>query len=285
MLKNSNMEEYNSSDDCSAIEDYMIDNYHHTSPDIFYTATNIPGPGANTEDFNTQFMGGCACKDGKCHAENSCPCVGKYGVNYDKNGRLLDSKFSGPVVECNSLCGCIGQGRCGNRVVQFGPRGGLQVFEASHGKGFGLKSEAILLKGDFICEYAGEVLSMEEARSRAKANVGKMNYIFVLNEHLSQGHVLKTYVDPTVIGNIGRYINHSCQPNAVVVPVRTDNPVPKLCIFALKEIHVGEEITFDYGGGNSNEACSVQAGLMQRKSCFCGVQMCRKYLPYDETLF
>jgi histone-lysine N-methyltransferase SETMAR len=285
MLKSSIMEEYNSSDDCFAVEDYVIDNYHHTSPDIFYTATNIPGPGANTEDFNTQFMGGCVCEAGRCYIENSCPCAGKYDINYDKNGRLLDSKFSGPVVECNSLCGCVGQGRCGNRVVQFGPRGGLQVFEASQGKGFGLKSDTILMKGDFICEYAGEVLSMEEARSRVKANTGKMNYIFVLNEHLSHGHVLKTYVDPTMIGNIGRYINHSCQPNAVVVPVRTDNPVPKLCIFALKVIHVGEEITFDYGGGKSNEVCSVQAGLAQRKSCCCGAQVCRKYLPYDETLF
>lgn len=285
MLKSSNREEYNSDDDCFAVEDYATDNYHHISPDIFYTATNIPGPGANTEDFNTQFMGGCVCEDGRCHIENSCPCAGKYGINYDKNGRLLDSKFSGPVVECNSLCGCVGQGRCGNRVVQFGPRGGLQVFEASHGKGFGLKSDTILLKGDFICEYAGEVLSKEEARSRAEASIGKINYIFVLNEHLSEGHVLKTYVDPTVIGNIGRYVNHSCEPNAVVVPVRTNNPVPKLCIFALKVIHAGEEITFDYGGGNINEGCSVEAGLMQRKPCYCGAQVCRKYLPYDETLF
>jgi histone-lysine N-methyltransferase SETMAR len=92
-------------------------------------------------------------------------------------------------------------------------------------------------------------------------------------------------VDPTMIGNIGRYINHSCQPNAVVVPVRIDNPVPKLCIFALKVIHVGEEITFDYGGGNSSEMHSTQTGLTERKSCCCGAQVCKKYLPYDETLF
>jgi len=279
------MEENNASGDNYDAEDYMIDNYHHISPDIFYTATNIPGPGASIEDFNTQFVGGCACEEGRCSVEDNCPCVGKYGMNYDKNGRLLESKFNGPVVECNSLCGCVGKGRCGNRLVQFGPRSGLQVFEADHNKGFGLTSETELSKGEFICEYAGEVLSMEEAKCRAQSNIGKMNYIFVLNEHLSQGCVLKTYVDPTMIGNIGRYINHSCQPNAVVVPVRIDNPVPKLCIFALKVIHVGEEITFDYGGGNSSEMHSTQTGLTERKSCCCGAQVCKKYLPYDETLF
>lgn len=285
VLKSFNMEENNSSDDCPDVEDYMTDNYHHISPDIFYTSTNIPGPGANIEDFHTQFMGGCACEKEKCKLENNCPCVGKYGMNYDESGRLLDSKFNGPVVECNSLCGCVSQGKCGNRVIQFGPRGGLQAFQAGHNKGFGLKSETEILKGEFICEYAGEVLSMVEAKCRAQANIGKMNYIFVLNEHLSQGHVLKTYVDPTMIGNIGRYINHSCQPNAAVVPVRTDNPVPKLCIFALKVIHIGEEVTFDYGGGNSDEGRPMLSGLTERKSCCCGAQLCKKYLPFDETLF
>jgi histone-lysine N-methyltransferase SETMAR len=285
MLKSSNMEENNASGNCSDVEDFMTDNYHHVSPDIFYTSTSIPGPGANIEEFNTQFMGGCACEGGKCNIENNCPCVAKYGMNYDKSGTLLDSKFSGPVVECNSMCGCVSQGRCGNRLIQFGPRDGLQVFEAGHGKGFGLKSETEILKGEFICEYAGEILSMVEAKCRAQANVGKMNYIFVLNEYLSQGHVLKTYVDPTMIGNIGRYVNHSCQPNAAVVPIRTDNPVPKLCIFALKVICIGEEITFDYGGGNSDGGCPMPAGPTERRSCYCEAESCKQFLPYDKTLF
>lgn len=279
------MEENNTSTHCSYVEDYVTDDYDHISPDTFYTATNIPGPGANLEDFNTQFVGGCVCEEGRCNAENSCPCVGKYGGNYDKNDRLLDSKFGGPIVECNSLCGCVGQGRCGNRVVQFGPRDGLQIFETGRSKGFGLRSETEILKGEFICEYAGEVLSMEEAKCRTQANNGKMNYVFVLNEHISEGCVLKTYVDPTKIGNIGRYINHSCQPNAVVVPVRTNNPVPKLCIFALKVIHHGDEITFDYGDGNSKDRCPEQKGLTERMPCFCGAEVCKQYLPYDETLF
>jgi histone-lysine N-methyltransferase SETMAR len=88
-----------------------------------------------------------------------------------------------------------------------------------------------------------------------------------------------------MIGNIGRYINHSCQPNAIVVPVRSDSPVPKLCIFALKVIHIGEEVIFDYGGGNSDEGHPMPSQLLERKFCCCGAQLCTKYLPYDETLF
>ncbi|XP_069703232.1 probable histone-lysine N-methyltransferase set-23 [Periplaneta americana] len=271
----------------SVEDDIMDDDYNHISPDVFYTVTSLPGPGINVDDFNTPFVRGCDCREGKCLHPN-CPCVERYGINYSDDGRLLDSKLNGPVVECNSLCGCCVLQRCGNRLVQLGPRKGLQVFKSGDAKGFGLKSKTRISKGEFICEYAGEVISLEEARCRVQTNKGKMNYIFVLNEHLAEGRVIKTYVDPTMIGNIGRYINHSCQPNAVVVPVRTNNLIPKLCIFALTVIEIGEEITFDYSGGGSSgkgEECSVEVELRDRKLCYCGMQDCKKYLPYDETLF
>lgn len=268
-------------------EDDIMDDYNHISPEVLYTVTSLPGPGINVEDFNTQFVGGCDCRDGRC-LQTNCPCVERYRINYDVDGRLLDSKLNGPVIECNSLCGCSVQRRCGNRLVQLGPRKGLQVFESGNAKGFGLKSKTRILKGEFICEYAGEVINLEEGRRRVQTSEGKMNYVFVLNEHLSEGRVIKTYVDPTVIGNIGRYINHSCQPNAIVVPVRTNNLIPKLCIFALTLIEIGEEITFDYSGGGGSgmgEECSMEIEIRDRKLCYCGVQNCKKYLPYDETLF
>ena len=264
----------------SASDDsWMIDHYDHASPNIIYTEVNIPGPGADLEDFNSQFTEGCGCQE-KCSVENDCCCVKKYQVNYDENCKLLVSKYNGPVIECNSTCSCAEYGRCGNRVVQFGPRRNLTVFNAGHSKGFGLKSETEIAKGEFICEYAGEVIGMEEARRRSQADSGGMNYIFVLNEYLSEGRVVKTCIDPSVIGNVGRYINHSCQPNSVIVPVRANNPVPKLCIFALRVIRDNEEITFDYGGGYNKGFVSGK-----RKPCFCGSSVCKQFLPCDETLF
>lgn len=260
-------------------DECIDDDYHHVSNEVIYTAVNIPGPGADLQDFEVQFTEGCECKDG-CSAENGCPCIEKYGMNYDESGRLLESKCSGPVVECNSLCGCSGARMCMNRLVQFGPRSDLQIFNVSAAKGLGLKSAREIEKGEFICEYAGEVIGLEEARSRSQANADKMNYILVLKEHLSGGQILKTCVDPSMIGNIGRYINHSCQPNSIIVPVRVENPVPKLCIFASRIIEANEEITFDYGGGTS-----VESESCEKKPCCCGAPVCKGFLPFDETLF
>ncbi|PSN49279.1 Histone-lysine N-methyltransferase SETMAR [Blattella germanica] len=264
--------------------DCMVDDYEHISSGVIYTPVNIPGPGINPEDFDVQFMKGCDCIENKCCLENVCPCVEKFGMNYDENGRLLESKLNGPIVECNSLCSCSAQGKCGNLIVQLGPRKDLEIFYAGNSKGFGLKSKSQIQKGEFICEYAGEVITLDEAKRRSKGGIGNMNYIFVLNEYLSENRVIKTCVDPSVIGNIGRYINHSCQPNSLIVPVRTNFPIPKLCIFALKVIKTDEEITFDYGGGNVSSSTEIESGD-RRKPCFCGTPVCKQFLPFDETIF
>ena len=41
------------------------------------------------------------------------------------------------------------------------------------------------------------------------------------------GRLTRTIVDPTVLGNIGRYLNHSCCPNLAMLPVRVDCMVPR----------------------------------------------------------
>lgn len=56
-----------------------------------------------------------------------------------------------------------------------------------------------------------------------------------------------TIIDPTFIGNIGRYLNHSCDPNTHVVPVRINSVVPVAAMFALRDVQPGEELVYDYG--------------------------------------
>ena len=69
-----------------------------------------------------------------------------------------------------------------------------------------------MAKGSFLCLYAGEIISTKEARQRwqkQKAN-GEGNYILVINEHITvadKQQTLKTTVDPTRIGNIGRFMS------------------------------------------------------------------------------
>merc|ERR1739844_196982 len=74
----------------------------------------------------------------------------------------------------------------------------------------------------------------------------KPNYIIFVNEVFSEKNV-PTVIDPTLIGNIGRYVNHSCDPNLIMLPVRIQNLVPHLALFAAIDIPKDTELTFDYG--------------------------------------
>lgn len=82
-----------------------------------------------------------------------------------------------------------------------------------------------LPKGSFISLYAGEYLSTEQARERWAAQAiasastsqveGQGNYILSLR--LPDGTV---HIDPRHIGNVGRFLNHSCEANCLILPVR-----------------------------------------------------------------
>lgn len=257
----------------------LIDEYDHVNEFIFYTATNIPGKGCDETLFDVQIASCCSCTDG-CATTCSCLDCGNGELNYC-NGLLVDSKLfssscgnGGCLVECGSRCLCEAT-KCENRVVQFGPVAGLNI-ESFAAKGFGVTSKKPLLKGQFVCEYAGEIIGEEEATKRRIGD--NTNYIFTLNEYVGDQRV-KTIVDATCIANIGRYINHSCDPNCVVIPVRVDSIVPRLCIFSLKDIGIGEEITYKYGDIDHHGQENVDLGKL--KACLCGSDKCAKYLPFN----
>jgi hypothetical protein len=76
-----------------------------------------------------------------------------------------------------------------------------------------------LLSGTFISLYAGEYLCTDQARQRwaaqAEHPAGEGNYILSLrlpNETI--------HIDPRYKGNIGRFLNHSCEPNCAIHVVR-----------------------------------------------------------------
>jgi histone-lysine N-methyltransferase SETMAR len=71
-------------------------------------------------------------------------------------------------------------------------------------------------------------------------------------------------------GNIGRYLNHSCDPNCEILSVRVDSIIPKIAIFTKRDVKENEELTFSYGTVNLEN---------NKKLCFCGAQNCRIYLP------
>lgn len=257
----------------------LEDDYEHISKELFYITENIRTEGLN-EEYEEQIQRGCACEE-QCTFASNCTCLAMSGAVYirNKDSRdVHDSYFieeidtQKPIFECNTNCKCVGS-VCGNRLVQFGPAKNLQITDLGE-KGFGLITTAHIKKGSFICEYAGEIISESEAKTRYARNktLGTANYIFCVNEYFGDKNH-KTYIDPSVFGNIGRYINHSCQPNCALHPIRVDNIIPKLCVFAKSDIAEFAEITFDYGTDASDN-------VADRVACFCNSPCCRKYLPY-----
>ncbi len=84
----------------------------------------------------------------------------------------------------------------------------------------------------YIVTYRGKWIASAEAQRRERRHGAK--YMFEVNRCWT--------IDGSSRRNLGRYINHSCEPNAVAV-LRNGNIV----FVALRAIAPGEEITLDYG--------------------------------------
>lgn len=276
--------------------DVCKDDYCHINPNIFYITENIPSTSkTDTEcvrietDFNSQQTVHCCCIN-VCSIDGKCSCMLNHEANYEKCDNELvatDStlKVDKLIIECNSLCSC--GIHCSNRLVQFGPRMNLTILNCldsdiqQNSKGFGLFTKDYIPKGSFICEYAGEILSKSEATNRHVFNKTNklMNYILCINEHTDNNNI-QTFIDPSQFGNIGRYMNHNCEPNCIMLPIRVDNPIPKLCLFAKNKIEADAELTFDYGS-KKKETFEQSSDLENRIKCLCKSKNCRKWLPSE----
>lgn len=179
----------------------------------------------------------------------------RFGLNYDSQTSLLREKVLGsisqPVFECNRQCMC--HHTCPNRLVQNGPQFKLKLAHVGM-RGFGLFAGEDIPRLAFVCEYAGEVVGVGEASRGLQKAIGGINYLIVLREHCAS-EVILTCIDPRHFGNIGRFINHSCDPNLLMVSVRVNHNVPRLALFARRDIQSNEELTFDYSGKSSLGTC------------------------------
>ena len=217
-----------------------------TQNSLQYVTSNVPGPESDLSLFLEQ-LSGCECKS-NCTG-NTCHSPYQLSTIYGQSSPILHHDMFRqhqivPYQECNSRCTC--DSTCFNKLVQNGPGIELCVSE-SPGKGFGLFACQDVKPLTFVCEYAGEVIGVGEAKRRLADATSGMNYVIILREHCSTG-VLMTCVDPRQIGNVGRFINHSCDPNLLMMPVRVNCFVPRLALFARRAISDGEELTYDYGG-------------------------------------
>lgn len=161
---------------------------------------------------------------------------------------------------------CTGQGSCGrncqNRRFTNKQYADVTVFKTEK-KGYGLRANTVLHNGDFIFQYIGEVIDEPRFRRRMRAydEEGIKHFYFM---SLNKGE----FVDATKKGNLGRFCNHSCNPNCYVDKWVVGD---KLCmgIFAGRTIKAGEELVFNY---------NVDRYGANPQPCYCGEPNCTGFI-------
>lgn len=128
-----------------------------------------------------------------------------------------------------------------------------------HGKG--VFAMLPIAAGQTIFEYVGERISWQEALRRHPHDPAQPNHTFYF-------HIDDTLViDGNVGGNAARWINHSCETNC-----EADERGGRVFIKALRDIHPGEELFYDYG---LVIEARYTAKLKREFACHCGSAHCR----------
>ena len=102
------------------------------------------------------------------------------------NDRIENIFNNNPILECNDTCSCQ-PALCSNRVVQRGPSPHLTVGEVK-GKGWAVFTDRDLHQGEFVCEYAGEVIGEEEARANLSKCSSDQPYMDPQHKQNSKQH-------------------------------------------------------------------------------------------------
>lgn len=219
---------------------------------------------------------------------------------FSPDGRLLALVARNEVKPSSMPLAVFEHGQ--QRVVRAGVSVMLEVFWHSSATGWGVRSLEDLQVGQFICEYAGEVLSDVEVESRCLAPEGRDAYLFNLttldqcrllgaraappSEHPDFSDNLPVFViDAFARGNIGRFLNHACGPSAAanVTPVfvftedegceSIDLRLPRVAFFANRHIDCGEELRYDYE--MRPEEVDDADGIGRSLPCHCASEACR----------
>jgi SET domain-containing protein len=123
--------------------------------------------------------------------------------------------------------------------------------------GFGGYARKPIKKGKRIIEYTGPLISKEDAALELKE---QNEYVFTLNEDED--------IDGSVLWNLARYLNHSCDPNC-----ESEIKKGRVWIYATRSIEKGEELTYNYG---------YELDGFEDRPCCCGADCCQGYMVGDE---
>jgi hypothetical protein len=116
-----------------------------------------------------------------------------------------------------------------------------------------------IAKGDFVVEYTGPRLTIKEAD--ALYDKDPRTYLFGLSD---RKHVIDGM-------GVAAFVNHSCDPNCEV-----DEVDGRVIVTAIRDIHAGEELTYDYN--------LYDGELDDPAPCSCGSRTCRGSMYSEDEL-
>lgn len=163
-------------------------------------------------------------------------------------------------MECAQDCTC--GSNCQNQRIRRRQYADVTVI-LTEKKGYGLRINADLDPGTLIFEYIGEVIGESIFRRRLEQydREGIKHFYFM---SLTSGE----FVDATKKGNLGRFCNHSCNPNCFVDKWVVDDRL-RMGIFSERRIEAGEELTFNY---------NVDRYGANPQPCYCGEINCTGFI-------
>jgi len=120
-------------------------------------------------------------------------------------------------------------------------------------QGKGLFADRPIPKRKKLGEFTGELISVREARRRAK----KATRIVIVEMSETRA------VDGSVNGGPFQFVNHSCDPNLYIRIA-----YGRIEFYTKKRIKAGEELTCDYGESHHDG----------KLPCCCQSEKCRKFI-------
>ncbi|USP80453.1 uncharacterized protein yc1106_07727 [Curvularia clavata] len=192
-----------------------------------------------------------------------CDCQEEYDSTTRKNhacGEDSDCINRATKMECVGDCGC-GR-RCQNQRFQRKQYADVSVIKTEK-KGFGLRANKDMAPGEFVFEYIGEVIDERTFRRRMGQydEEGIKHFYFM---SLTKGE----FVDATKKGNLGRFCNHSCNPNCFVDKWVVGDKL-RMGIFVERQVRAGEELVFNY---------NVDRYGADPQPCYCGEPNCSGFI-------
>ncbi|CAN8097013.1 unnamed protein product [Discula destructiva] len=196
------------------------------------------------------------------HDALDCDCAAEWrnGVNH-ACGDDSDCINRATKMECvDSECNC-GLG-CENQRFQRKQFADVAVIKTEK-KGYGLRANTDLQPNEFVFEYIGEVINEPTFRRRMmQYDQEGIKHFYFMSLTRSE------FVDATKKGNLGRFCNHSCNPNCYVDKWVVGEKL-RMGIFTSRVVRAGEELVFNY---------NVDRYGADPQPCYCGEPNCTGYI-------